>query len=44
LGGGGEEKVGILENTLSLFSDLKKGGYNAAEMHAWMHPQIYRKM
>jgi len=29
-----------LENTLSPYSDLKKGGYNAAEMHAWMHPDI----
>jgi len=42
--GGGEEKVGILENTLSPSSDLKKGGYNAAGMHAWMYPQIHRQM
>ena len=41
---GGEKKVGILENTLSPSSDLKKGGYNAIGMHAWMHPQIHRQM
>jgi len=42
--GGGEEKVRILENTLSPSSDLKKGGYNAVGVHALMHPQIYRQM